>query len=210
MPNYNIKNCLSADTYVVSATSLTIGQVISFNIGETAFCGTVLSETDNPITPLSLYGVNYSSCCECLLSTSGETGFVSFRFDNCSNPSSVFIDISTFCTKYGTTPTADRVFKFYDYQDSQLVYLCSTSAGGSGTPGISNWNPLPSAPFSGCSECENSDGPTSVNAETELCVICSGVTSTVIPPHAVYSNAQGKEVVQLNTVVLGGPNGLNN
>ena len=28
-------------------------------------------------------------------------------------------------------------------------------------------------------------------------------------PHATYTNAQGKAVVQLDTVVLGGPNGLN-
>lgn len=210
MANYNIKNCLSADTYVVSATSLSVGEVISFSVGDTYYCGTVQSETTDPITPTISYKTTYTSCCECLLTTSGDTGVVSFRFDNCNNPSSVFININTFCTKYGTVPTADRVFKFYDYEGSELVYLCSTSAGGSSTPGVSTWNPTPGAPFSGCTECEASDGPFSANTETELCVVCSGVTSTVIPPHAVYSNAQGKEVVQLNTVALGGPNGLNN
>ena len=41
MPNYNIENCASGDTYVVSATSLSVGEVVSFFIGETSLCGTV-------------------------------------------------------------------------------------------------------------------------------------------------------------------------
>ena len=211
MANYNIKNCLSADTYVVSATSLTIGQVISFNIGETAYCGTVLSETEDPITPLSLYGVNYSSCCQCLISTSGETGIVSFRFNNCDNLSSINIDINTFCSQYGTVPTADRVFKFYDYQDSELIYLCTTSAGGSETPGTSSWEPSSEAPFSSCSNCiASEEGPFSSNTEYFMCLVCSGETSSISVPHAIYSDGSGRDVIQLNTVALGGPNGLYN
>lgn len=53
-------------------------------------------------------------------------------------------------------------------------------------------------------------GTTSANTEVVICVVCSGTTSTVIPPHASYGSQEGGEVVQLNTVVLGGPNGLNN
>ena len=52
-------------------------------------------------------------------------------------------------------------------------------------------------------------GTTSSNTETVICVVCSGNTSTVIPPHASYGSPQGGEVIQLNTVVLGGPYGLN-
>ena len=51
--------------------------------------------------------------------------------------------------------------------------------------------------------------PRSANTETVICVICSGETSTVTPPHAVYTDAQGIAVTQMNTVVLGGPDGLN-
>ena len=60
------------------------------------------------------------------------------------------------------------------------------------------------------SDCECEIPPRSANTETVICVVCSGETSTIIPPHAVYTDAQGTAVTQLNTVVLGGPNGLNN
>ena len=50
----------------------------------------------------------------------------------------------------------------------------------------------------------------SANTEYVICDVCSGQTVTLDTPHAVYSNAQGVDVVQLNTVVLGGPNGVNN
>lgn len=50
----------------------------------------------------------------------------------------------------------------------------------------------------------------SANTESTICVVCSGTTSTIIPPHAVYSDGLGNSITQLNTVVLGGPNGLNN
>ena len=211
MPNYNIKNCLSADTYVVSATSLSVGEVISFYIGENAFCGTVLNVTADPITPLSLYNATYSSCCQCLTSTSGDTGIISFRFENCDDLSGVFIDINTFCSRYGNVPTSDRIFKFYDLSSSELVYLCATSAGGSELSGVTFWNPSPSIPFATCDDCVSSElQPTSANTETVICVVCSGETSTIVPPHAIYTDGRGREVTQLNTVALGGPNGLNN
>lgn len=60
------------------------------------------------------------------------------------------------------------------------------------------------------SDCGCTEQPRSANTETVICVVCSGETSTITPPHAVYTDAQGIAVTQLNTVVLGGPNGLNN
>jgi hypothetical protein len=43
----------------------------------------------------------------------------------------------------------------------------------------------------------------------EDCITCSGNTYTVALPHAIYSNAQGRSVVQVDSVALGGFNGLN-
>lgn len=52
--------------------------------------------------------------------------------------------------------------------------------------------------------------PLSANTEYKMCVSdCSGSTITVDTPHATYTNERGKAVVQMNTVVLGGENGLN-
>lgn len=52
--------------------------------------------------------------------------------------------------------------------------------------------------------------PIYVNPEYFMCVTCSGETSSVSVPHAIYSNGSGRDVIQLNTVALGGPNGLYN
>ena len=41
-----------------------------------------------------------------------------------------------------------------------------------------------------------------------VCVICSGNTFTVSPPHPVWTDNKGKAVIQLDAITLGG-NGLN-
>lgn len=52
--------------------------------------------------------------------------------------------------------------------------------------------------------------PLSANTEYFMCIRdCSGNTQSINVPHATYTNAQGKAVVQLDTIVLGGQNGLN-
>ena len=42
------------------------------------------------------------------------------------------------------------------------------------------------------------------------CTAVGGDITTIPQPHAVYTNEFGKAVIQLNTVVLGGINGVNN
>ena len=206
MPNYNIQNCTSGDTYVVSATSLSVGEIISFNIGETALCGTVLSVTSDPITSLSLYNSSYTDCCDCLLTTIGDTGLESFRFNKCGGDEELFITLSTFCRVYGDSPTSGQVFRLFNIESGESI--CATSLGTSVNTGVSYWEP-DEGPFTTCDECTDKISR-SANTETELCVVCSGTTSSVVPPHAVYSDGFGNPVTQLNTVVLGGPNGLNN
>jgi len=52
-------------------------------------------------------------------------------------------------------------------------------------------------------------GTLSSGTETNVCIICSGETSVVTAPHPVYTNGKGDDVIQLNAITLGGPNGLN-
>ena len=52
--------------------------------------------------------------------------------------------------------------------------------------------------------------PISANTETKFCVTCSGETFSVSVPHPTYTDGRGKAIVQMNAVVLGGENGLNN
>ena len=50
----------------------------------------------------------------------------------------------------------------------------------------------------------------SAGTEYYMCLWCPGETPTAeAVPHAVYSNAQGRSVIQENSVALGGFNGLN-
>ena len=51
---------------------------------------------------------------------------------------------------------------------------------------------------------------TSANTESTVCDVCSGNTVTIIPPHPTWTNNQGNDVIQMNAITLGGPNGLNN
>jgi len=52
--------------------------------------------------------------------------------------------------------------------------------------------------------------PLSSGTEYTFCQICNGVLITVSPPHPVWTNNEGRDVIQLNAVALGGFNGLNN
>jgi hypothetical protein len=70
-----------------------------------------------------------------------------------------------------------------------------------------------------CSDClDYNDGSALTGGTTntqsgtivyEYCITCSGDTTTQAMPHAIYSNAQGRSVVQVDSVALGGFNGLN-
>jgi hypothetical protein len=57
---------------------------------------------------------------------------------------------------------------------------------------------------------EDALAPLSAGTESIICqAICDQSVISINPPHPVWTNGYGKEVVQLNMVVLGGPNGLN-
>lgn len=49
---------------------------------------------------------------------------------------------------------------------------------------------------------------------SEICFVCpdgSGgeIATAVDAPHPVYTDGKGNEIIQLDMVVIGGPNGLN-
>lgn len=52
--------------------------------------------------------------------------------------------------------------------------------------------------------------PLSAGTENKICIIdCSGNTTSIVPPHPTWTNEQGKAVVLLDAIALGGMNGLN-
>jgi hypothetical protein len=52
--------------------------------------------------------------------------------------------------------------------------------------------------------------PISAGTEYFICEICDGVATQVAPPHPVWTNNQGLDVILMDAVALGGSNGLNN
>jgi len=55
--------------------------------------------------------------------------------------------------------------------------------------------------------------PTTISAGTftsKICFECEGTaTASDQTPHPVYTDGQGNEIIQLQMVAIGGPNGLN-
>jgi hypothetical protein len=65
-------------------------------------------------------------------------------------------------------------------------------------------------PFLSCIECSTPDD--SAGVESIICISCDdvySVTATTVP-HSIYLNNQGRAISQINTVEIGGFNGLNN
>jgi hypothetical protein len=204
MANYIINECLTNDEYIVSAvTSLAVGEVIRFYIGEESpFCGTVGEVTSSPITPLSLYNSTYTDCCECL---SGITESLNFKFIICDTLAEINIEATNFCSEYGV-PTTGLT---YEIQFGSETPFCATFSG-LNESGETNYHYV-SGPFLDCENCI-SPPPISAGTEVFMCVVecgVSGDTVSISPPHPTYLNGFGKAVIQLDAVELGGTNGLN-
>jgi len=52
--------------------------------------------------------------------------------------------------------------------------------------------------------------PISAGTEYFVCNICDGVATEVAPPHPVWTDGAGRDIILLDMVALGGENGLNN
>ena len=208
MPNYIINQCLTNDQYIVSAVTLTLGGSIRFGEGENLFCGTVEAVTESSITPGYYYDlIEYRDCCECLVDDG--RGTLNFNFIICGTEDEINIEATNFCFEYGLPTTGIT----YEIQFGSGTPFCATFEGLSEL-GVTNYH-YSSGPFSLCEDC-GEEPPRSAGTEYEVCEICCDCGSTgstinlITPPHPVYTDGYGTPVTQLNMVVIGGPNGLNN
>ena len=201
MANYIINECLTNDVYVLSASTLTLGATVEFDISEERFCGTVGSETSSGETLNITFISLRTDCCVCL---SGLTESLNFKFITCNTLLEINIEAFNFCHEHGLPITGMT----YELQLDSYVPFCATFTGLTLT-GETNYSYV-SGPFSNCEDCEN-QVLTTISAGTEYigCYTCDGVTQTIILPHPVWTDLTGNDVILMDAVQLGGMNGLN-
>ena len=197
MANYIINECLTNDEYILSG--VTPGTTVEFDISEVRFCGTVGDETLSAITTNIVLITTHDDCCLCL---TGITESLNFKFITCNTLLEINIEAFNFCREHELPITGMT----YELQLDSYVSFCATFTGLTST-GETNYHYV-SGPFSNCEDCENL--PISAGTEYNVCVIdCSGNTITIRPPHPTWTNEQGRAVVLLDAIALGGMNGLN-
>jgi len=201
MANYLIRSCDENYEYVVDDSiepGLTANTYSIVFTGESSqSCFNVVSGTTDPITE----GINsltgYSNCLECLQ----QNDFSIFAVD-CINP-----EISgPLSSQYFNELPFGNFYKFC-FSESELTE-CSCLE-------MVEILPVSTPPFFGTftgpfTECGCNEQPISAGTEYNVCVIdCSGNTVSITPPHPTWTNQQGRAVVLLDAIVLGGMNGLN-
>ena len=206
MENYIINECITNYVHILSSSGLTSGATIEFDISEARFCGTVGSVTGGSETPNITFIQLYDDSCACLSGITILDETLNFSFTRCGRfGTEISIEATNFCNDFGLPTTGIT----YGLQFGSEIPFCATFNGLSST-GTTNYSYV-SGPFSNCEDCGQEPSPTrSANAETVICEVCSGETITLYPPHAQYSDSQNNIVIQMNTVALGGENGLNN
>ena len=102
--------------------------------------------------------------------------------------------------------TANPLNRVYQLNDGRCITLTATGATTSSEQTVS----IAYGPYTSCTLCITPVN--SAGVESEICNSCDGgitVTATTAP-NAVYTNAFNRAISQINTVELGGFNGLNN
>lgn len=104
-----------------------------------------------------------------------------------------------------TVIIANPINRIYQLGDGTCITLTASGA----TTTLDTTKVIFYGPYTSCTQCitpVNSAGVESIN-----CVDCgTGSVTASTMPHAVYTNSQNRAISQINTVGLGGYNGLNN
>ena len=142
--------------------------------------------------------ISYNDCEPCLSNT-----FTAIPFVKCGEGTSTFfsISISDFVS---ISQTKGGIFTDGSYN---CYYALQNGCATDNYPRF-----IPNNFFSSFFECNQ---PLSAGTESTICQICCPCTTgesitSVDPPHPQWTNQQGKTIILLDAITLGGPNGLNN
>ena len=174
------------------------GEVYSLDIEGELKCVSLENLVDSPTgITVNEYLI---TCAECYIAN----GFQSLKFVNCVDSSVYIVDLLTFYNTYSFIPTSNSIYELYVTNNNQSINGCFTF-----TEVVSDsFNTTVDTIVLEYNDCITCTSPKSANTESTVCVICSGNTFTVSPPHPVWTDNKGKAVIQLDAITLGG-NGLN-
>jgi len=216
MPNYYVvKSCLGFNDHPVglvieSESILSIGDVVNYIYDETSYCGQIINTTEFPSNTTVIS--TFASCCECLTSPSG-LNLNSYDFKKCNTEEVIKVDINAFCESTNIVPQLGQIYQILNVETGFILCVEFT---GTTSSRAETWN-FKDGPEVNCETCQDKifNYPRSANTEVLVCEVCcpcdiSGSTFTVTPPNPVWTDGSGIAVTQLNMIVLGGENGLNN
>ena len=200
LPNVVLRNCITGEEVIAPRKTTFIGDFVSAT-GDTTDCYEVMSYTSE--TSRDNIANDYEDCLDCF-----QNEFTSVIFSSCTDDNNTVIltantasltfvpdpTLTYFMTFSGSSEEYVGCFNFVSFSNAANQYQITQSSDG----------------YTTCYNCRVPNIPTSAGTAYYECRICDGVATSINPPHPVYSNQYGQDVVQLNAVQLGGPFGLNN
>ena len=213
MANYNLIPCdgdVTKNNYVLSSeTELISGVTYSIYSGETLLgCFTIGTVTTNPATEFISVNTNYDTCIDCF---TGNSYFM--YFENCDNDILNWFESSNYFSfdPGNTIPTIGLIYYMDIGEESIPVCLKFLYFSIDNSIGVRATDPVIKNTYTTCLDCLP---PLSAGTIVQICQVCTDnsgtTTSTFIDaPHPTWTNGNGRSVVQLNMVALGGMNGLN-
>jgi len=200
LPNVLLRNCITGEESIAPRKNAAIGGFYSVTASSTTDCYEVLSYTIETAT--SGLDTEYTDCLDCY-----QSEFTGVVFSSCTDDNdSVVLTASTSSLTF--VPNLNSVY-YMTFSGSSLQYAgCFEFVR---FTNLSNQYQITSSEeYTSCYNCRVVNIPTSAGTIYYSCIICDTTATTVNPPHPVYSNQFGQDVVQLNAVQLGGTYGLYN
>ena len=199
-------DCITQNTVIVTTpVGLGPGDIVRVKYGQHNIgCATLTTPYDPSMGQYSIFNSietePYQTCDDCVNNT-----WINVSIAECDGSNQQYVSLSlTDYSEYYNNSTP--IFNQYKYGKCYVII--------SSCPVSGDYSQIPVQSFYyNCIDCEidNTRFPRSANTEYNICVLdCEGNLISVNPPHAIYSDAFGTDVTQLNTITLGGFNGLNN
>ena len=215
---WNASICTNSNTYssvyVTTDSTALAGEVVKLMWGSNEWiCASLINTVGSSSGGYTYYNtqkngsgstLRYDTCENC-----NSQGLISVTLVNCDTlvESFVSITLDNYLSVYNFGSLTNYSVKGSNGSCYQITNLCPIPLEEQGFTAVEF--------YFNCTFCDVNP-PRSANTEVFVCEVCCecGATGTTVnqitPPHPVWTDGYGTPVTQLNMIVLGGPNGLNN